>query len=181
MTRKATWVIPVAALAMTGWLFSLSLAEPRERRRSDADHRRAERRERDEKREHREREEREERERGEERRELEEQERGIHELGLHMRMLESMSKMAFDPIHCAMIAIGAIKDDLDMEPKEAAEHLEKILEETKTLGLRSAIRMSLKELYEETDDREAMLRILKAQIRESDKAIQEHEARERKK
>ena len=159
MKRKITWMILAATLATTGWLGSLSLAGPAK---VSA---REERRERQKSMK-------------ELREEVEELELEVKELRLNLQMLKTMGEMMFDPEHCAMMAIGAIKDDLDLEPKEAIPHLEQVLAQTKTLGLRNAIRLSLKELYEETDQTEKVLKLLKDTVAENDRAAMEQEEEE---
>ena len=177
MTRRATWIIPVAALAITtGWLISLSTAEPRRARRSDKERaERAERAERERGRDERDRD----HEIRRRTREIAEQELGLRELRIHLQMLERMKALTFAPENCAMIAIGAIKDELDLEPRDAIKHLERLLAKTRSLGLRNAVRMSLKELYVQTHQTEKLLDLLMDLIAENDRAILEGDTPER--
>jgi hypothetical protein len=154
--------------------------EEREERREEEE--REERRARIEEREHREHREAEVWRRIEEE-EHEEREMRAHRRGMaHMlEMLEMMQHTCFDPERAAMIAIGGLKDEVDREPQDIVEDLEAQLKKTKTLGLRNAIRMTLKDLYQEIEHQEQMvLKHLREMLEENDRALQEAQAREAK-
>lgn len=87
------------------------------------------------------------------------------------QMLESIIEVAFDPISAGMIGIGAINDELALTPKEAAEELESILKSTKSLGLRNAIRMTLKDVYLKAGDKKRASYHMGMMIAESDKFL----------
>jgi len=106
---------------------------------------------------------------------LELQELDIAEMQLHIELLENMKETMFDPESCALIALGAITDDLDIELEQQITLLEQILEDTKSLGLRNAIRTALKDLYLEDERPEEALEILKEIIAENDEAIADWE------
>jgi len=166
MTRKVTLMIVLAALATTGWLASYSWGEadrPRER-----------------KAELRQREEREAQEREKEEREADEQmeevERVVQEIRMYVELLETVRELAFPPETAATIGIMAIKDDLDLPPEEIVKHLTEVLAKTKSLGLRNSIRLALKDVYEETEQKDKLLGLLKDMIAENDAALVEEEA-----
>ena len=58
------------------------------------------------------------------------------------------------------------------KPKEVIEDLEAVLTKTKTLGLRNAIRMTLKDLYKGLGEDEKVLEHLRAMLAECDQALQ---------
>ena len=73
-----------------------------------------------------------------------------------------------------MIAIGDLKDAVRRKPKEIIEDLETRLKKTKTLGLRNAIRLTLKDLYKAQGADEKVLDHLRTMLAENDAALQEH-------
>ncbi len=152
-------------------------------RRSPGEREAAERREREE---HRHREERElaERRRHEEHREREfaehrrHVERASEEMELSMHMIGRTAKICFSPEVAAMIAIGALKDQAGRDPREAIEQLEDLLEDTRTLGLRNAIRLNLKDLYQATEQRGKLIRMLREMVSDNDEALSDEEDRD---
>lgn len=88
-------------------------------------------------------------------------------------LLERMSHACFDEVMASMIAIGGLKDDVRRKPEDVAKDLEAQLKSTKTLGLRNAIRMTLKDIYKAQGNDEKVLGLLRATLAECDKAIQE--------
>ena len=71
----------------------------------------------------------------------------MKQMGLMMEFLEMMKEVCFDEGTAAMVAIGDLKDAVRRKPKEIIDDLEAQLKKTKTLGLRNAIRLTLKDLY----------------------------------
>ena len=96
-----------------------------------------------------------------------------------MRLVERMRDVCFEPPSAAMIAIGALKDEVRRKPEDVIADLEEQLKQTQTLGLRNAIRLSLKELYKAQDQKEKVLEHMRAMLRENDKAIQDEIQRDR--
>jgi lipopolysaccharide biosynthesis regulator YciM len=90
-----------------------------------------------------------------------------------LHLIQRMKLAAFEPDSAAVIAIGALRTDVQRDPKDMIKDFEDLLATTKTLGLRNAIRMTLKDLYRERGDKEKVLETLHAMIKENDVALQE--------
>ena len=88
-------------------------------------------------------------------------------------LLERMSEACFDEVFASMVAIGGLKDEVRRKPAEVAKDLEAQLKKTKTLGLRNAIRMTLKDIYKAQGEDEKVLNLLRETLAENDKALQE--------
>lgn len=88
-------------------------------------------------------------------------------------LLERMSEACFHEVTAAMIAIGGLKDEVRRKPAQITKDLETQLNRTKTLGLRNAIRMTLKDIYKAQGNDEKVLSHLHAMLAENDKALQE--------
>lgn len=88
-------------------------------------------------------------------------------------LLERMSEACFDEVIASMVAIGGLKDDVRRKPEEITKDLEAQLKKTKTLGLRNAIRMTLKDIYKAQGNDERVLGLLRDTLAECDKALQE--------
>ena len=186
MNGRKTVILLACATILAGLVVSYSLAEqdrPRDDRprldrpereeraraedRESAEHQRAER----------ERREREMRREGPPRPPLGHRRPGEHleQLDLMMEMIERMQRICFDPPTAAMIAIGGLKDGVRRRPEAAAEGLEAALKRVKTLGLRNAIHLTLKDLYKQMGKEEKVVQHLRAMIEENDEIIQHHE------
>lgn len=94
-------------------------------------------------------------------------------------MLNAVSQTAFDSESAAMIGIGAINDELTSTPQEAAEELESVLKTTKSLGLRNAIRITLKDIYIKAGDKKKGIEHMRAMIAENDECMYNAERNER--
>ena len=95
-----------------------------------------------------------------------EMERSIH-------LLERMRDVCFEAENAAMVAIGGLKDEVRRGPKDVIADLERQLKKTRTLGLRNAIRLTLKDLYKmHSDNDEMVLTHLRVMIAENDEALQ---------
>jgi len=195
MKSRTTVLVLMALVAAAVLVVPLALAQDRERderrefrprreredvdrdeRRERGEHERrehefAERRER-ERAEHRDREEHERHER-EMRERMRAHEGPMAEMDMMMAMIERMTDVCFNPRVAAMTAIGGMKDDVRRDPKEMIRDFERELARTRTLGLRNAIRMTLKELYQHTGQHEKVLDVNRAMLRENDEAIAE--------
>jgi len=99
-----------------------------------------------------------------------------------MGMLEQMARVSFDPEAAALMAIGGLRDDIHRKPEEVIEDLHNVLKRTRTLGLRNAIRLSLRDLYRHTDQHDKLLSTLREMIAENDEFLarqqEEHEEEE---
>mgnify|MGYP001483994025 FL=1 len=84
-----------------------------------------------------------------------------------------MRHVAFEPESAGLIAVGGLKDDR-RKSAEIIEDLEKLLKQTKTLGLRNSIRLTLRDLYRAERQDEKALEHLRVMLREDD-AIQAEE------
>ena len=89
-----------------------------------------------------------------------------------LRILGQLEQMCSDPATAGLIAIGAIKDDVPREPMHIVEDLEGLLAETRSLPLRNAIHLSLKDLCKQAGKNERALRHLREMLAENDKAMQ---------
>ena len=89
-----------------------------------------------------------------------------------MDMLQQFRRTAFDPGMAGMVAIGGLKDDVHRKPAEIINDLENQLTKTKSLGLRNALRLSLKDLYKAQAEDEKVLEHLRAMIAENDAALE---------
>lgn len=88
-----------------------------------------------------------------------------------MEVIERMGDMAFNPEVAGLIAIGAIKDDIPRDPRRRIEDLDNLLDRTRTIGLRNALRMGLKDLYLQTEQPEKALDQMRAMLAENDKFL----------
>ena len=104
--------------------------------------------------------------------------RQLEQLVRIMETVERMKHVCFQPENAAMMAIGGLKEVVPRRPEEVVEDLEATLKRTKTLGLRNAIRLSLRDLYRHLRMHEKALENLHAMLAENDEALQrEHEMR----
>ena len=87
-------------------------------------------------------------------------------------LVERMRDICFEPPSAAMIALGGLKQEVRRKPTVIIADLEARLKETKTLGLRNAIRLTLKDLYKIQAEDEKVLEHLRAMLKENDAAIQ---------
>jgi len=99
----------------------------------------------------------------------------IEQMEQVMELVERMKDICFEPSTAGVIAIGALKDDTGLKPREVAELLEDVLEDTETLGLRNALRMSLKDLYAAQGDSKMTIKHLRAMLAENDEALMAEE------
>jgi len=98
--------------------------------------------------------------------------RAMEEMDQMLEMVERMTEISFNSEMVAVIAIGGLKDDVRRNPKDVIRDLESVLRKTRTLGLRNAIRMTLKDLYKHTGQEEKLLDTLRAMLHENDEALQ---------
>jgi len=86
-----------------------------------------------------------------------------------------MSEVCGNPQLAAMVAIAGLKEDVRRKPEEVIKELEDQLGKLKTLGLRNAIRLLLRDLYKAQGEDAKVLEQLRAMIAENEAAIQAHE------
>jgi len=99
-----------------------------------------------------------------------------------LKMLETMSNTAFSPKSAAMISLGELRDKLGLELEDRIEIFEELLKQVKHLGVRNSIRMTLKDLYVETEQNDKAVELLEHMILENDEMLtieEEYEAKRR--
>jgi len=89
-----------------------------------------------------------------------------------MEMIERMRHTCFDPEAAAMVAAAGLKDDVPRRPEEIIGDLEGMLERTRTLGLRNALRLILRDLYRHRGEHDKVLENLRQMLAENDAALQ---------
>ena len=99
----------------------------------------------------------------------------IEKIEVMLEMIKRLQRICFDPGVAGMIAVGAMKDEVRRHPEVAIEQLEDSLKHVKTLGMRNAIRLTLKDMHKALGHEEQVVRHLRAMIEENDEAIQHHE------
>ena len=96
---------------------------------------------------------------------------GIQQLQQMMGALHAIEGLCFNHEMAAMAAIAGIKDDLKGRPIAAIRVLEASLRQVRTPGLRTAIHMTLKDLYKAQGSDEKVVEHLRAILLENDAAI----------
>ena len=91
---------------------------------------------------------------------------------MKLDLIERMQKICLDPAAVALIASAGLKDDVSRSRTDIIADLEDLLAKTKTLGLRNAIRLTLRDLYKSTGNNEKVLEHLRAMLTENDAAIE---------
>lgn len=86
-------------------------------------------------------------------------------------LLARMKSATFNPAEAGLIAVGGLKDDVQRKDEEVITDLEQILAGTKSLGLRNAIRLQLRDLYKATNNSAKVLDHLRAMVKENDEAL----------
>jgi len=86
--------------------------------------------------------------------------------------LEHYGEIAFDPVAAGLLAVSSLAE-IEAEPDERAEVFEKLLSETKELGLRNALRMVLDEVYTGAGATDEAVKNLSAMLAENDAALAE--------
>ena len=101
---------------------------------------------------------------------------GHGDMGNAFQMIGHMGEAMFNPRIAGVIAIGGLKDAVGKKLPEKIKFFEAQLDKTKTLGLRNAIRLTLKDLYQANGDDDKVADLLKAMLEENDAAIQQEKA-----
>ncbi len=92
------------------------------------------------------------------------------ETRMQIKLVGDMKKTCFDPNAMGLIALGAISQEIPRPPQEVIEELENLLDKIMTLGLRNAIRLTLKDLYKQTNQPEKTLDLMRSMLAENDKS-----------
>ncbi len=90
---------------------------------------------------------------------------------MKLGLIGQLQKVCFDPAAAGLIATAGLKDDVSRERPEIIKDLEARLGETKSLGLRNALHLVLRDLYKANGNNEKVLEHLRAMLRENDAAI----------
>ncbi len=93
-------------------------------------------------------------------------------MDMMIKLIQRMKQVCFDPETVGVMAVGALKDEVRRKDEDIIKDLEEQLAKVKALGLRNAIRLTLKDLYKRQGKNEKVLEQLKALIAENDKALQ---------
>ncbi len=93
-------------------------------------------------------------------------------MGGHVILTQRMAELCANPQVAGVVAISALKDDARRKPAEVVKEYVSLLEKTKSLGLRNAIRLALKDLYKAQGEDEKVLQVLRDMVAENDAAIQ---------
>ena len=92
-----------------------------------------------------------------------------------LELIELFGEVAFNPEQAAMVAIGTISEELNLQDSEVIKWFEGLLGKAKSLGVRNAIRMSLKDLYQKTQQKDKLKKMLIEMVLENDRAIFEND------
>jgi len=99
---------------------------------------------------------------------------GARRGGAQLRLVGSMKKACFDPAAMGMIAVAGLREGIPRKGERVIDELENALKSTKSLGLRNAIRLALRDLYKARAKDEKALDQLRAMLSENDRALQRH-------
>ncbi len=97
------------------------------------------------------------------------------QMGRMVGLIEHMNRASFNPEAAGMMAIGGLRTDVDRDLSEIIADLEELLPKTKSLGLRNSLRLTLRDLYQESKQDEKVLAMLREMLAENDKAIEANE------
>ncbi len=95
------------------------------------------------------------------------------EAAVKIKLVGNMKETCFDPSAMGVIAVAGLRDEVLREPADIIEELENLLAQTKTTGLRNAIRLTLKDLYKAQGENEKVLQHLREMLQENDQAAQQ--------
>ena len=104
----------------------------------------------------------------------------MERMGAAMGVVDRMGEICFNPRLAGMLAVGMLKDEVRRKPADVIKEFEEQLGKTKSLGLRNAIRMSLKDLYKAQGEDEKVLDQARAMLAENDQAIGAEQSKENK-
>lgn len=84
-----------------------------------------------------------------------------------IRMVGSMKQTCLDPAAMALIAVAGLRDEVPRDADEVIEEFEALLVKIKSLGIRNAIRLGLKDLYKLKGDHKKVLHHLREMLLEN--------------
>lgn len=88
-----------------------------------------------------------------------------------VRVVSDMKDTCFDPQAMTIVAIGSLRSETAGDAAEAAKSLLGLLDRTKNLGTRNAIRLALKDLFVDKSQLDAARAQVEAIVTENDDAI----------
>ncbi len=98
------------------------------------------------------------------------QQQKTRETEAQINLVDKMKETYADPIAAGVVAIGAIKAELQRSGQDVPEGLETILNQTHAQGLRNALHMTLRDLYAQAGKPEKVMEHLSQMLRENDVA-----------
>jgi hypothetical protein len=98
------------------------------------------------------------------------QQQRAKETEAQISLVDKMKDTYADPIAAGVVAIGAIKAELQRSGQDVAEGLEKVLDETQAQALRNALHMTLRDLYSQSGNQEKVMDHLTRMLDENDMA-----------
>lgn len=93
-------------------------------------------------------------------------------MGGMLGLVGKFRNICADPEAMGVYAVGTFKEEVKRKPAEMVREYEALLKDTKSLPLRNAIRLAMKDLYKAQGDDNKVLEVLRAIIAENDAAIQ---------
>jgi hypothetical protein len=87
-------------------------------------------------------------------------------------LVERFRALCADPEASGVMAVASMKDEVRRKPADVIKDYEDMLGKTKSLALRNAIRLALKDLYKAQGEDEKVMETLRAMLAENDAAIQ---------
>jgi len=87
-----------------------------------------------------------------------------------IKTILSMKDTCFDPQAMCVVALGCLRSETKETPEQLAKTLESLLAETKAIGVRSAIRMTLKDIYGQMGNTAKVKEHLKGIIKDNEQA-----------
>ncbi len=100
----------------------------------------------------------------------------VEQIEMKLGLIERLQEVCFDPAAAGLIATAGLKDDVSRERPEIIEDLETQLGKTKSLGLRNALHLALRDLYKADGNNKKVLEHLRAMLAENDAAMAKREA-----
>lgn len=97
----------------------------------------------------------------------------MQQSGQAVRMVENMKQASFQPEMVGLIAVAGLREDVSRPAEQVIADLEGLLAKTETIGLRNAIRLTLRDLYRQVGNNEKVLEHLRAMLQENDKAARQ--------
>ncbi len=98
------------------------------------------------------------------------QQQKTKETEAQISLVDKMKDTYADPIAAGVVAIGAIKAELQRSGQDVAEGLEALLNTTRAQGLRNALHMTLRDLYAQAGNQQKVMEQLTQMLRENDLA-----------